>query len=86
MGARYKAQGIGHKERCQVSGVRGKIIANFGLRIGETARKDQGDPSEIGPIDISRGREKRESEELILDGPLKLFEELRWSEDLYFAI
>jgi hypothetical protein len=36
---------------------------NFGLGIENTAGKGQGDPSEIGPINISRGREKREREE-----------------------
>ena len=30
------------------------------MGIAEMTRQSEGDPSEIGPIDISRGREKRE--------------------------
>jgi len=36
------------------------------LGIENTAGKGQGDPSEIGPIDISRGREMREKEKVTL--------------------
>ena len=32
-------------------------------RRGDEARQGEGDPSEIGPVDISRGREKRERED-----------------------
>ena len=54
--------------------------------MARTAGKGGGDPNEIGSVEISWGREKRKREELLLNGFLKLFEELRWSEDLYFAV